>query len=149
MLSHRGLVTSVAQLVDGDNPNLHLREDDVVLCVLPMFHVYSLHSILLCGMRAGAALVIMKRFDTARMFELVERHGVTIAPLVPPIVVEMAKSDAIDRHDLSSVRMVISGAAPMGKELQDLLRAKLPRAVLGQVPYLAKHARIQTATKMR
>ncbi|RLM61851.1 putative 4-coumarate--CoA ligase 5 [Panicum miliaceum] len=132
MLSHRGLVTSVAQLVDGDNPNLHLREDDVVLCVLPMFHVYSLHSILLCGMRAGAALVIMKRFDTARMFELVERHGVTIAPLVPPIVVEMAQSDAIDRHDLSSVRMVISGAAPMGKELQDILRAKLPRAVLGQ-----------------
>ncbi|KAG2584245.1 probable 4-coumarate--CoA ligase 5 [Panicum virgatum] len=132
MLSHRGLVTSVAQLVDGDNPNLHLREDDVVLCVLPMFHVYSLHSILLCGLRAGAALVIMKRFDCARMFELVERHGVTIAPLVPPIVVEMAKSDAIDRHDLSSVRMVISGAAPMGKELQDILRAKLPRAVLGQ-----------------
>ena len=136
MLSHRGLVTSVAQLVDGDNPNLHLREDDVVLCVLPMFHVYSLHSILLCGLRAGAALVIMKRFDCARMFELVERHGVTIAPLVPPIVVEMAKSDAIDRHDLSSVRMVISGAAPMGKELQDILRAKLPRAVLGQVPCL-------------
>ena len=136
MLSHRGLVTSVAQLVDGDNPNLDLREDDVVLCVLPMFHVYSLHSILLCGMRAGAALVIMKRFDSARMCELVERHGVTVAPLVPPIVVEMAKSDAIDRHDLSSVRMVISGAAPMGKELQDILRAKLPRAVLGQVPCL-------------
>nr|CAB3483118.1 unnamed protein product [Digitaria exilis] len=105
MLSHRGLVTSVAQIVDGDNPNFHLREDDVVLCVLPMFLIYSLHSILLCGMRAGAALVIMKRFDTARMFELVERHGVTVAPLVPPIVVEMAKSDAIHRHDLSSVRM--------------------------------------------
>lgn len=132
MLSHRGLVTSVAQVVDGDNPNLHLREDDVVLCVLPMFHVYALHSILLCGMRAGAALVIMKRFDTVRMFELVERHGITIVPLVLPIAVEIAKTDAIDRHDLSSVRMVISGAAPMGKELQDILRAKLPRAVLGQ-----------------
>jgi 4-coumarate--CoA ligase len=125
-------VTSVAQLVDGENPNLHFREDDVVLCVLPMFHVYSLHSILLCGMRAGAALVVMKRFETVKMLELVERHGVTIAPLVPPIVVEMAKSDAVDRHDLSSVRMVISGAAPMGKELQDIVHAKLPRAVLGQ-----------------
>ncbi|EAZ07174.1 hypothetical protein OsI_29419 [Oryza sativa Indica Group] len=132
MLSHRGLVTSVAQLVDGENPNLHLREDDVVLCVLPMFHVYSLHSILLCGMRAGAAIVVMKRFDTVKMLQLVERHGVTIAPLVPPIVVEMAKSDALDRHDLSSVRMVISGAAPMGKELQDIVHAKLPNAVLGQ-----------------
>jgi 4-coumarate--CoA ligase len=132
MLSHRGLVTSVAQLVDGENPNLHLREDDVVLCVLPMFHVYSLHSILLCGMRAGAAIVVMKRFDTVKMLQLVERHGVTIAPLVPPIVVEMAKSDALDRHDLSSIRMVISGAAPMGKELQDIVHAKLPNAVLGQ-----------------
>jgi 4-coumarate--CoA ligase len=133
MLSHRGLVTSVAQLVDGENPHLHFREDDVVLCVLPMFHVYSLHSILLCGMRAGAALVIMKRFDTVKMLELVEQHGITIAPLVPPIVVEMAKSDAMDRHDLSSVRMVMSGAAPMGKELQDIIHAKLPNAVLGQV----------------
>ncbi|TVU05674.1 hypothetical protein EJB05_48847, partial [Eragrostis curvula] len=133
MLSHRGLVTSVSQLVDGANPNLHIREDDVVLCVLPMFHVYSLHSILLCGMRAGAALVLMKRFDTARMLELVALHGITVAPLVPPIVVEIAKSgDALDRYDLSSVRMVISGAAPMGKELQDILHAKLPRAVFGQ-----------------
>jgi 4-coumarate--CoA ligase len=132
MLSHRGLVTSVAQLVDGENPNLNFREDDVVLCVLPMFHVYSLHSILLCGMRAGAALVIMKRFETVKMLELVERHGITVAPLVPPIVVEMAKTDAMDHHDLSSVRMVISGAAPMGKELQDIVHAKLPRAVLGQ-----------------
>ncbi|CAO2206891.1 unnamed protein product [Urochloa humidicola] len=134
MLTHRGLVTSVAQVVDGDNPNLHIHEDDVVLCVLPMFHVYSLHSILLCGLRAGAALVIMKRFDTGRMLELVERHGVTVLPLVLPIAVEIAKAgdDDIARHDLSSVRMVISGAAPMGKELQGILRAKLPRAVLGQ-----------------
>jgi 4-coumarate--CoA ligase len=84
-------------------------------------------------MRAGAALVIMKRFDTVKMLELVEQHGITIAPLVPPIVVEMAKSDAMGRHDLSSVRMVMSGAAPMGKELQDIIHAKLPNAVLGQV----------------
>ncbi|CAL5012776.1 unnamed protein product [Urochloa decumbens] len=134
MLTHRGLVTSVAQVVDGENPNLHLREDDVVLCVLPMFHVYSLHSILLCGLRAGAALVVMKRFDTCRMLELVERHRITVLPLVLPIAVEIAKADdeIIGRHDLSSVRMVVSGAAPMGKELQDILRAKLPRAVLGQ-----------------
>ncbi|CAL5034012.1 unnamed protein product [Urochloa decumbens] len=132
MLSHRALVTSVAQIVDGDNPNIHFREDDVVLCVLPMFQVYSLHSILLCGMRGGAALVIMRRFDIVRVFELVERHGITIVPLVVPIAVEIANTDAIDRNGLSSVRMIISGATPMDKELQDILRAKLPRAVLGQ-----------------
>ncbi|KAL6885836.1 hypothetical protein ACP4OV_010097 [Aristida adscensionis] len=133
MLTHRALVTSVAQLVDGGDPHLHLREDDVLLCVLPMFHIYALHSILLCGMRAGAAIVIVRRFDAAGMFELVERHGVTIAPLVPPIVAEMARcGGAGDRSDLFSVRMVVSGAAPMGKELQDVVHAMLPRAVLGQ-----------------
>nr|CAD1830030.1 unnamed protein product [Ananas comosus var. bracteatus] len=132
MLTHRGLVTSVAQQVDGDNPNLYFSEDDVVLCVLPLFHIYSLNSVLLCGLRAGATVLIMKRFDIVKLMELVERYKVTVAALVPPIVVEMAKSDAVDRYDLSSVRLVISGAAPMGKELQDTLRAKLPNAKLGQ-----------------
>ena len=122
--------------MDGENPNLYFRQDDVVLCVLPLFHIYSLNSVLLAGLRAGCAIVIMRKFEVGALVELVRAHGITIAPFVPPIVVEMAKSDAIDRHDLSSVRMVISGAAPMGKELQDILRAKLPRAVLGQVPCL-------------
>lgn len=132
MLTHRGLVTSVAQQVDGDNPNLYFHEEDVILCVLPLFHIYSLNSILLCGLRAGAALLIMRRFDVAVMMELVERYKVTIAPFVPPIVVEMVKSPAVDRYDLSSIRTVMSGAAPMGKELQDKLMAKIPNAKLGQ-----------------
>ncbi|KAG1326452.1 4-coumarate--CoA ligase 1 [Cocos nucifera] len=132
MLTHRGLVTSVAQQVDGDNPNLYFHEEDVILCVLPLFHIYSLNSVLLCGLRAGAALLIMRRFDVAVMMELVERYKVTIAPFVPPIVVEMVKSPAVDRYDLSSIRTVMSGAAPMGKELQDKLMAKIPNAKLGQ-----------------
>lgn len=133
MLTHRGLVTSLAQQVDGDNPNLYFHEEDVILCVLPLFHIYSLNSVLLCGLRAGAALLIMRRFDVAVLMELVERYKVTIAPFVPPIVVEMVKSPAVDRYDLSSIRTVMSGAAPMGKELQDKLMAKIPNAKLGQV----------------
>lgn len=132
MLTHRSLVTSVAQQVDGENPNLYYDEKDVLLCVLPLFHIYSLNSVLLCGLRAGSSMVIMRKFELVRMMELVEKYMVTVAPFVPPIVVEMAKSEAVDAYDLSSVRMVMSGAAPMGKDLQDTLTAKLPNAVLGQ-----------------
>ncbi|XP_072991962.1 4-coumarate-CoA ligase 1-like [Typha latifolia] len=132
MLTHRGQVTSVAQQVDGDNPNLYFSEEDVILCVLPLFHIYSLNSVLLCGLRAGAAILIMKRFDAVKLTELVEKYRVTVAPFVPPIVVELAKNHAVDRYDLSSIRIVMSGAAPMGKELQDTLRAKIPNAKLGQ-----------------
>lgn len=133
MLTHRGLVTSVAQQVDGDNPNLYFHSEDVILCVLPLFHIYSLNSILLCGLRVGASILIMQKFDTHRLLELVDKYKVTIAPFVPPIVLAIAKSPDVDRCDLSSVRMVMSGAAPMGKELEDALRAKLPNAKLGQV----------------
>ncbi|KAJ6713196.1 4-COUMARATE--COA LIGASE 2-LIKE [Salix purpurea] len=53
MLTHKGLITSVAQQVDGENPNLYFHSEDVILCVLPMFHIYALNSIMLCGLRVG------------------------------------------------------------------------------------------------
>ncbi|KAL8168079.1 hypothetical protein V2J09_009578 [Rumex salicifolius] len=132
MLTHKGLVTSVGQQVDGENPNLYFHKDDVVLCVLPLFHIYCLNSVLLCALRVGAAILIMPKFDIKSMMELVQRYRVTIAPFVPPIVLSLAKSPDIDSYDLSSVRIVMSGAAPMGKELEDTVRSKLPNAALGQ-----------------
>ncbi|GMH17809.1 hypothetical protein Nepgr_019650 [Nepenthes gracilis] len=132
MLTHKSLVTSVAQQVDGENPNLYFHSDDVILCVLPLFHIYSLNSVLLCALRVGAAILIMQKFEINRLLELVQNHKVTILPVVPPIVLAIAKSPGIDMYDLSSIRTAMSGAAPLGKELEDTVRSKLPKAVLGQ-----------------
>ncbi|CAK7337601.1 unnamed protein product [Dovyalis caffra] len=132
MLTHKGLVTSVAQQVDGENPNLYFHEKDVILCVLPLFHIYSLNSVLLCGLRVGSAILLMQKFEILTLMELVQKYKVTIAPFVPPIVLAIAKSPLVDKYDLSSIRTVMSGAAPMGKELEDTVRAKLPHAILGQ-----------------
>ncbi|KAL4279997.1 hypothetical protein GQ457_03G045070 [Hibiscus cannabinus] len=133
MLTHKSLVTSVAQQVDGENPNLYFHERDVILCVLPLFHIYSLNSVLLCSLRVGAAILIMQKFEIVTLMELVEKYKVTIAPFVPPIVLAIAKTPDVDKYDLSSIRMVMSGAAPMGKELEDAVKARLPNAKLGQV----------------
>ena len=135
MLTHNSLVTSVAQQVDGDNPNLYLHKEDVVLCVLPLFHIYSLNSVLLCSLRVGAAILIMPKFEIHTLMELIQKYKVTIAPFVPPIVLAIAKNPDLDKFDLSSIRIVLSGAAPMGKDLEETLRAKLPNAKLGQVHY--------------
>ncbi|KAK4762406.1 hypothetical protein SAY86_008174 [Trapa natans] len=132
MLTHRGLVTNVAQQVDGDNPNFYFGKDDVIVCVLPLFHIYSLNSIMLCGLRVGAAILIMQKFEIVRLMELVERYKVTVAPFVPPIVLAIAKSADVGRYDLSSIRTVMSGAAPLGEELEESVRVKLPNAKLGQ-----------------
>ncbi|CAN1344843.1 4-coumarate--CoA ligase 2 [Linum perenne] len=132
MLTHKGLVTSVAQQVDGENPNLYFTSDDVILCVLPMFHIYALNSIMLCGLRVGAAILIMPKFEIGTLLELIQRYRVTIAPMVPPVVLAIAKSSETEKYDLSSIRMLKSGAAPLGKELEDAVGAKFPNARLGQ-----------------
>ncbi|KAK8946069.1 putative 4-coumarate--CoA ligase 2 [Platanthera guangdongensis] len=131
-LTHRNLITSIAQQVDGENPNLHLRSRDVVLCLLPLFHIYSLNSVLLCSMRAGAAVLLMPKFEMGTMLGLIERHRVTVAPVVPPLVLALAKNPLVENYDLSSIRIVISGAAPLGKELEAALSGRLPHAIIGQ-----------------
>nr|AFZ78520.1 4-coumarate: CoA ligase [Populus tomentosa]APR63560.1 4-coumarate--CoA ligase family protein 3 [Populus tomentosa] len=132
MLTHKGLITSVAQQVDGDNPNLYFHSEDVILCVLPMFHIYALNSIMLCGLRVGASILIMPKFEIGTLLGLIEKYKVSIAPVVPPVMLAIARSPDLDKHDLSSLRMIKSGGAPLGKELEDTVRAKFPQARLGQ-----------------
>ncbi|KAK8713266.1 hypothetical protein V6N13_148488 [Hibiscus sabdariffa] len=132
VLTHKSLITSVAQQVDGENPNLHLKHDDVVLCVLPLFHIYSLNSVLLCSLRAGAAVLLMHKFEIGTLLELIQRHKVSVAAVVPPLVLALAKNPVVAQFDLSSIRVVLSGAAPLGKELEEALKERIPQAVLGQ-----------------
>ncbi|XP_022997404.1 4-coumarate--CoA ligase 2-like [Cucurbita maxima] len=132
MLTHKSLVTSIAQQVDGENPNVDLNSNDVLICLLPLFHIYSLNSVLLCGLRVGAAILILQKYDMSTLLRLIQTHKATIAPFVPPIVLDFAKNPDIHRYDLSSIRIVMSGAAPMGKALEDTVKARLPNATLGQ-----------------
>ncbi|KAI8008228.1 hypothetical protein LOK49_LG07G00016 [Camellia lanceoleosa] len=133
ILTHKSLITSVAQQVDGENPNLHLKGEDVVLCVLPLFHIYSLNSVLLCSLRAGAGVLLMHKFEIGALLELIQRHRVSVAAVVPPLVLALAKNPMVVTFDLSSIRMVLSGAAPLGKELEEALRTRVPQAIFGQV----------------
>ncbi|KAK2972857.1 hypothetical protein RJ640_028385 [Escallonia rubra] len=132
ILTHKSLVTSVAQQVDGENPNLYLKSGDVILCVLPLFHIYSLNSVLLCALRVGAAVLLMQKFEIGSLLELIQRHRVSVAPVVPPLVLALAKNPMVAKFDLSSIRMVLSGAAPLGKELEEALRSRVPQATFAQ-----------------
>ena len=133
MLTHKSLVTSIAQQVDGDNPNIHMTPNDVILCVLPMFHIYSLNTVLLCSLRVGATIAVMTKFEISGLLDTVQRYKVTIAPLVPPIVLALAKNPIVEKYDLSSIRMLMSGAAPLGKDLEAAFHSRVPQAIIGQV----------------
>ncbi|KAL9236974.1 hypothetical protein vseg_011574 [Gypsophila vaccaria] len=132
ILTHKSLATSVGQQVDGDNPNLYLKEEDVMLCVLPLFHIFSLNSVLMVALRAGCAVLILPKFEIGSLLELIQRHRVSVAMVVPPLVMALAKNPMVENYNLTSIRLVLSGAAPLGKDLEDALRQRIPNAVLGQ-----------------
>jgi len=75
----------------------------------------------------------MQKFEIGTLLELIQRYRVSVAMVVPPLVLALAKNPMVANFDLSSIRLVLSGAAPLGKELEEALHSRVPHAVLGQV----------------
>jgi acyl-CoA synthetase (AMP-forming)/AMP-acid ligase II len=69
------------------------------------------------GLHQGATIVLMPRFDLEQFLGLIQKHRVTLSHIVPPIVLQLAQNPIIDNYDLSSLKMIFSGAAPLGVEL--------------------------------
>jgi acyl-CoA synthetase (AMP-forming)/AMP-acid ligase II len=124
MLSHRHLVANLQQC-EGMQGFERFGERDVVLAVLPFFHIYGLVVIMKLCLANGSTVVTMPRFDLVEFLGLVQKHRVTVLPLVPPIVLGLVKHPAVAQFDLSSVRLVFSGAAPLGEEIARALGQKL------------------------
>jgi acyl-CoA synthetase (AMP-forming)/AMP-acid ligase II len=115
MLTHRNLVANILQST-AQQP---VTADDTLVGVLPLFHIYGLTVVMNAVLRNGATLITMPRFDLEEFLGLVEKHRATKAHLVPPIVLALAKSPAVERFDLSSLTLVNSGDAPLSAELQE------------------------------
>ena len=110
MLTHRNLVANVSQFA-GLEP---VREDDTLIGILPFFHIYGMVVILCRGLYAGATIVTMPRFELEPFLRTMQDYRVTRAHLVPPIVLALAKHPIVAQYDLSALRMILSGAAPLG-----------------------------------
>lgn len=67
----------------------------------------------------------MPAFNAEQMLALVQRHKVTFLHCAPPVLLVLAKSDLVDKYDLSSLKGVVSGGAPAGRELIQAVHARL------------------------
>ena len=105
----------------------------VFLCVLPMFHVFGLAVIVYGQLQKGNALVSMAKFDFGMFLRNAEKYRATHLWVVPPIVLALAKQSVVKKFDLSSLRQIGSGAAPLGKELMEECAKNFPQAVVMQV----------------
>ncbi|KAK4431042.1 4-coumarate--CoA ligase-like 7 [Sesamum alatum] len=99
--------------------------DDVFLCFIPLFHIYGLVFFGLGLFCSGTTTVLMQRFDFQGMLEAINNHKVSNIPAVPPVILGLVKYNG-GGYDLSSLRRVGSGAAPLSKEVADAFRVKFP-----------------------
>ena len=114
MLTHQNLIANMI-LSHEQNP---IDETDNILGVLPFFHIYGMVLILNLSIYRGATLVTMPRFDLEQFLNIAQDYQLTFLNLVPPLVLALAKHPLVDNFDLSSVRVIGCGAAPLGEELE-------------------------------
>jgi long-chain acyl-CoA synthetase len=110
MLSHANLLANHEQM---SRTRLRLEESDVVLCVLPLFHIYALNVVLAYALARGSTLLLVERFDPLETLREVERRRATVIAGAPPMYVAWVNLPGAEGFDLQSVRFAVSGAAPL------------------------------------
>lgn len=113
MLTHRNLVANICQM-EG---LCYFFETDTLICVLPLFHIYGLVVVLNMGLYTGATIVTMPRFELESFLKAAQDYDVSLAHIVPPIVLALSKHPVVDNYRLPKLRTIFSGAAPLGEEL--------------------------------
>ena len=110
MLSHRALLANIEQVAAVEPPMMH--GDDVVLGVLPLFHVYGLNAVLGGVLRHRARLLLVERFDPQAVLDLIDDEACSVVPIAPPAFAHWLPDEHL-RERLGPVRLVLSGSAPL------------------------------------
>lgn len=109
MLTHRNLVSMLCQIQGNDA----ISEDDTMICLVPMYHLYGLHVVTNLALAQGATVVTLSRYELKPFLEALQKYNVTIAPLVPPLVLALARAPEVKDYDLSKLRWIHCGAASL------------------------------------
>ncbi|MBI2724354.1 MAG: AMP-binding protein [Chloroflexi bacterium] len=126
MLTHQNLTANIRQTMALEMTT----ESAVVLDFLPFFHIYGLSILLNSGLASGATQIILPRFEPEAALNIIQEHRVTDLYCVPPAVLALVNHPGVEDFDLSSLRFLMSGAAPLPAEVGRQAAAKLGCAVM-------------------
>ncbi|MFG2324477.1 4-coumarate--CoA ligase family protein [Streptomyces sp. NPDC048568] len=128
MLTHRQIATNLAQL----EPLMPAAPGDRVLAVLPFFHIYGLTALMNAPLRLGATVVVLPRFDLEQFLAAIQNHRITSLYVAPPIVLALTKHPLVADYDLSSLKYIVSAAAPLDAQLAAACSRRLGLPPVGQ-----------------
>jgi 4-coumarate--CoA ligase len=124
MLTHRNIIADLC-LVKGSVGHYYSSGQDKILGVLPFFHIYGLTALVHQPLHRGVELVVMPAFDLKTFLQTIQEHRITFIYVAPPVIVRLARDKLVSDYDVSSVKMITSGAAPLTRELVDTVHKRL------------------------
>lgn len=130
VLTHRNFIA--ASLMAGADQDFRGEIHNVFLCLVPMFHVFGLAVITYAQLRRANAVVSVAKFDLDLVLRMIEKYRVTNLWVVPPIILALAKLKDVSKYDISSLKELGSGAAPLGKDLMKECSIIVPQAAVIQ-----------------
>ena len=122
MLTHRNLVANLQQM---QAITAVINSESRVLGILPFFHIYGMVVVMGGALRQGACIVTLPRFDLEQVLRVLQDHKIRMANIVPPILLALAKHPIVANYDLSHLKYLFSGAAPLGAELASACQERL------------------------
>ncbi|KAK6580225.1 hypothetical protein PZA11_007247 [Diplocarpon coronariae] len=131
MISHYNVIANVLQIETYERPTRDKRAEDdktdVTLGLLPLSHIYGLVVIAQASTYRGDGVIILPKFELQSFLHAIQTYKIQTLCLVPPIIIQLCKSQsAISKFDLSSVRSIFTGAAPLGAEMAEELQKIYP-----------------------
>ena len=123
--SHRNLIAMVETIFSRFQ---HEEGDQIFICTVPMFHIYGLAAFAMGMLASGSTVIVLSKFEMDEMLSSISKYRATCLPLVPPILVALVNgADQIKgKYDLSSLQSVLSGGAPLSKEVTEGFVEKYP-----------------------
>jgi long-chain acyl-CoA synthetase len=132
VLSHRSLIANLQTLLVVSRKLPDQIPDDitpsVTLVGLPLFHIGAIQLLLVPLMNGGKVVFLEGRFDAGEFLRLVEAEGVTMFSGVPTMMERILTHSGLGERDLSSLRTVVLGGAPVNRELLERIGTALPNA---------------------
>ena len=130
MISHRNVIANTLQVFTYDKPARDGAGDnylDVAMGLLPMSHIYGLIVVCHVSTYRGDQVVVLPKFDIQYFLQSIAKYRINTLYIVPPIIIAMVKNQQLlSKFDLSSVKQIFTGAAPLGKETAEELAQQYP-----------------------
>ncbi|MGG4452286.1 AMP-binding protein [Brevibacillus porteri] len=116
MLTHANLIANAVQC---QAVLYKLKKgEERILCVLPLFHVYGMTTVMNKGICIAAEIILVPKFDVKQIFEMIDKRKPTLFPGAPTMYIGLINHPDLKKHDLSSIDACVSGSAPLPVEVK-------------------------------